>query len=334
MRRDMLSNARERYAAPALQGAARAMVRHMLAPALVAAALALPAVILPVTPAAAQQIMVMVQGQPITSFDVAQRIKLVQLTERRTLNQKQALEELIDERLKIATAERYGIKAEDDEVDKMFAQMATRNGRTPAQMAEGLGQQGLTAAALKQKMRADFVWNSYVRGRFSSATTVRDSDIFAALQTKGEDLTKAQRTTEYSVRQIVLVVSRTAPDSMRAQRLAEANALRKTFTDCESGVATARAMRETVVREPVIRTSADMSVAVRKIMDETPVGQTTAPEVTRAGIEMVAICARREVVGESAQKKEVRNELQNKQFEELSQRLLQEARRTAMIQYR
>lgn len=49
---------------------------------------------------------------------------------------------------------------------------------------------------------------------------------------------------------------------------------------------------------------------------------------------MVAICARREVVGESAQKKEVRNELQNKQFEDLSQRLLQEARRTAMIQYR
>ncbi|PZQ83376.1 MAG: peptidylprolyl isomerase [Ancylobacter novellus] len=306
----------------------------MLAPALVAAALALPALILPVTPAAAQQILVMVQGQPITSFDVAQRIKLVQLTERRTLSQKQALEELIDERLKIATAERYGIKAENDEVDKMFAQMASRNGRTPAQLADGLSQQGLTAAALKLKMRADFVWNSYVRGRFSSATTVRDSDIFAALQTKGEDLTKAQRTTEYTVRQIVLVVSRTAPDSTRSQRLAEANTLRKSFTDCESGVAAARAMRETVVREPVIRTSADMSAPVRKIMDETPVGQTTAPEVTRAGIEMVAICARREVVGESAQKKEVRNELQNKQFEDLSQRLLQEARRTAMIQYR
>lgn len=334
MRRDMLSNARERYAAPALRGAARSMARRMLAPALVAAALALPALILPVTPAAAQQILVMVQGQPITSFDVAQRIKLVQLTERRTLSQKQALEELIDERLKIATAERYGIKAENDEVDKMFAQMASRNGRTPAQLADGLSQQGLTAAALKLKMRADFVWNSYVRGRFSSATTVRDSDIFAALQTKGEDLTKAQRTTEYTVRQIVLVVSRTAPDSTRSQRLAEANTLRKSFTDCESGVAAARAMRETVVREPVIRTSADMSAPVRKIMDETPVGQTTAPEVTRAGIEMVAICARREVVGESAQKKEVRNELQNKQFEDLSQRLLQEARRTAMIQYR
>jgi len=306
----------------------------MLAPALIAAALALPAAIVPLTPAAAQQILVMVQGQPITNFDVAQRIKLVQLTERRSLSQKQALEELIDQRLKIFTAERFGIKADNEEVDKMFAQMASRNGRTADQLAEGLSQQGLSASALKQKMRADFVWNSYVRGRFSSATTVRDSDIFAALETKGEDLTKAQRTTEYTVRQIVLVVSRTAPDATRSQRLAEANALRRSFKDCDSGIAAARGMRETVVREPVIRTSADMSAPVRKIMDETPVGQTTAPEVTRAGIEMVAICARREVVGESAQKKEVRNELQAKQFEDLSKRLLADARRAAMIQYR
>lgn len=330
----MLTIASERRAAPSLGGAIRCLAQRLLAPALVAATLALPAVVLPVTPAAAQQILVMVQGQPITNFDVAQHIKLLQLTERRSLNQKQALEELIDQRLKIFTADRYGIKADDDEVNKMFAQMASRNGRTVEQLTEGLTQQGLTPSALKQKMRADFVWNSYVRGRFSSATTVRDSDIFAALQTKGEDLTKAQRTTEYTVRQIVLVVSRTAPDASRAQRLAEANALRKTFTDCETGVATARGMRETVVREPVIRTSADMSAPVRKIMDEIPVGQTTAPEVTRAGIEMVAICARREVVGESAQKKEVRSELQSKQFEDLSKRLLQDARRTAMIQYR
>lgn len=334
MRRDMLTTASERPATPSCDGAIRRLARRLLAPALMAATLALPAIVLPVTPAAAQQILVMVQGQPITSFDVAQRIKLVQLTERRSLNQKQALDELIDERLKIFTAERYGIKADDDEVNKMFAQMASRNGRTVEQLTAGLTQQGLTPAALKQKMRADFVWNSYVRGRFSSATTVRDSDIFAALETKGEDLTKAQRTTEYTVRQIVLVVSRTAPDSSRAQRLAEANALRKNFTDCETGVATARGMRETVVREPVIRTSADMSAPVRKIMDEIPVGQTTAPEVTRAGIEMVAICARREVVGESAQKKEVRSELQSKQFDDLSKRLLQDARRTAMIQYR
>lgn len=289
-----------------------------------------------VTPqsASAQQILVMVQGEPITTFDVSQRIKLAQLTERRSINQKQALDELVDERLKIFTAERYGITIETAELNKMYANMGSRTGRTPEQLTQGLAQAGIEARLLKNKMRADYVWNNYVRGRFSSTTTVRDGDIFAALGAKGEDATKAQRTTEYTIRQIVLVVSRTAPPSLRSQRMAEANSLRKNFTDCETGVATARAMRETVVRQPVIRTSADMSAPLRKLLDETAIGQTTPPEVTQAGIEMVAICNRREVVGESAQKREVRNELQTKQFESQSRRLLDEARKSAMIVYR
>lgn len=285
-------------------------------------------------PAVAQQILVMVQGDPITSFDVNQRIKLAQLTERRSLGSKQALEELIDERLKIFTANRYGITIDDAELNKMFANMASRTGRTPDQLTQALSQSGIEARLLKQKMRADYVWNNYVRGRFSSATTVRDSDIFAALNAKGADVQQAQRTTEYTVRQIVLVVSRTAPPAQRSQRLAEANTLRRSFTDCDTGAAAARQLRETVVRDPVIRNSADMTPALRKIMDDTPVGHTTQPEVTQAGIEMVAICNRREVVGESAQKREVRNELQSKQFDTQSARLLAEARKSAMIQYR
>ncbi|MCJ8144130.1 SurA N-terminal domain-containing protein [Ancylobacter sp. A5.8] len=285
-------------------------------------------------PAAAQQILVMVQGDPITSFDVAQRIKLAQLTERRTLSQKQALDELIDERLKIFTAQRYGITADTEEVDKLFTNMASRSGRTPEQLTQALGQNGIDARILKNKMRADFVWNNYVRGRFSSATTVRDSDIFQALEDKGEDTVKAQRTTEYTIRQIVLVISRTDSDSTRGQRMAEANNLRKAFTDCESGIAAARQLRETVVREPVLRTSAEMSAPLRKLMDDTPIGQTTPPEITQVGVELVAICAKREIVGESAKKREVRNELQSKQFESLSRRLLDEARKAAMIQHR
>ena len=305
----------------------------LIASLLLACGLALPVLVYPQA-ASAQQIVVMVQGSPITSFDVGQRIKLAQLTERRAINSKQALDELVDERLKVFTAERYGITMDSADLNKMYASMGARTGRSPEQLTAGLAQAGVDARLLKDKMRADNVWNNYVRGRFSSTTTVRDGDIFAALGAKGEDATKAQRTTEYTIRQIVLVVSRTAPPATRSQRMAEAGVLRKNFTDCESGVATARAMRETVVRDPVIRTSADMTAPLRKLMDETAIGQMTPPEVTQAGIEMVAICNRREVVGESAQKREIRNELQTKQFDDQSRRLLAEARKSAMIVYR
>lgn len=285
-------------------------------------------------PAEAQQILAMVQGRPITNFDVAQRIKLIQLTERKTLTSKQALEELIDDRLKVFTAQRFGVSMESSDIDKMFASMAGRSGRTAAQLTEVLAAQGISDRVLKNKLNADSVWNSYVRGRFSAATSVRDTDVFAALTAKGADTTAAQRTTEYTIRQIVFVVSRTAPADARARRMAEANALRSRFSDCESGAAEARALREVVVRDPVIRMSSDVSAPLRKILDDTPIGRTTPPEVTRTGVEMVAICNKREVVGDSAEKKELQNELQSKQFETQSKRLLQEARKGALIEYR
>jgi len=301
----------------------------------IASALALSALAVAGTaPAHAQQILVMVQGEPITSFDVAQRIKMVQLTERRSLNQKQALDELIDERLKIFTADRYGVALDDADLNKMFATMASRSGRTSDQLSQALAQSGVSSAAMKKKMRADYVWNNYVRGRFGSATSVRDTDVFAALGAKGTDTTQAQRTTEYTIRQIVLVVSRTAPPATRSQRLSEANALRGRFNDCDSGIEAARAMREVVVRDPVIRTSADISAPLRKLLNDTPIGRTTPPEVTQAGVELVAICNKREVIGDSAEKREVRDQLQAKQFEAQSKRLLEEARKTALIEYR
>lgn len=321
---------------PQGRGAGRALRVARLLLGLAGPALALSALApLASSPAQAQQILVMVQGQPITSFDVAQRIRIAQLTERQKLSQKQALDALVNDRLKIFTADRYGVTADDAEIDKMYANMASRTGRTPAELTQALAQSGVDARLLKDKMRADYVWSNYVRGRYSSVASVRDSDIFAALNAKGTDSRQAQRTTEFTIRQIVLVVGRTAPASMRSTRLAEANALRQKFNgDCESGVAAAKAMREVVVRDPVVRTGADVSAGLRKILADTPVGGATAPEVTQAGVEMVAVCAKREVIGDSAEKKEIQQELQSKQFDTLSDRLLAEARKAALIEYR
>ncbi|MCK0195426.1 peptidylprolyl isomerase [Ancylobacter sp. 6x-1] len=283
-------------------------------------------------PVAAQQILVMVQGQPITSFDVAQRIRIAQLTERKSLGQKQALEDLINDRLKVFTANRFGITADDAEVNKMFANMANRSGRTPDELTKALAGSGIDARILKDQMRADFVWNSYVRGRFSSVATVRDADVFAAM--KDTDRSQAQRTTEFTLRQIVLVVPRAAPPAARAQRLAEANALRQRFSNCDAGIAAAQAMREVVVRDPVVRTSGDVSAPLRKVLADTPVGGTTQPEVSQAGIEFVAVCGKREVIGDSVQKKEVQQDLQSKQFDALSDRLMKDARKAALIEYK
>ena len=49
-------------------------------------------------------------------------------------------------------------------------------------------------------------------------------------------------------------------------------------------------MPNAAIRETVIKTSADIPAALRKMLDDTPIGHLTPPEVTKQGVEMVALC--------------------------------------------
>jgi peptidyl-prolyl cis-trans isomerase SurA len=70
------------------------------------------------------------------------------------------------------------------------------------------------------------------------------------------------------------------------------------------------------------------------MLDSTPVGHLTAPEVTRQGVEMVALCDKKPTTVDSPQKREARDKLFQRKFEALSAKYLKEIRRSSMIEYR
>ncbi|ABS68075.1 SurA N-terminal domain-containing protein [Xanthobacter versatilis] len=300
------------------------LLRHFLLTALALAFLALGAG----APAQAQQIIVMVNGDPITTFDVSQRQLMHQMIERKSVSAQQALEDLIDERIKIQQAIRLKMEVEQKDVDRLYASVAERSGRTPEQLTEGFKQQGLNDRTFKQKLFADYVWGQYVRAR-SGTVNVRDADVVAALQKRGETQMIA---TEYTLMPIVFVVPRNAGNY--AARLAEANALRGRFTDCDAGAQTVKSLKEVVVRPKVTRLSSEMPPQLRQILDKTEIGRLTPPEVAQSGVETFAICGKREVRGESAQKKEIKDELSNAQFAAESKKFMAELRKQSLIEYR
>lgn len=278
--------------------------------------------------ARAQQILVMVNGDPITSYDVSQRQRLQMLIEKKSISAKQALDDLIDDRLKIQQARKIQTDLEQKDIDRMYASVAERSGRTPEQLTQGLAQSGLDAQAFKTKLAADYVWSQYVRSR-SGNVTIRDADVVAALQQRGQTTLIS---TEYALRPIIFVVPRNANNY--AARLQEANALRGRFNGCEAGLQMVKGLKEVVVRPQVLRLSSDIPPNLQKILDQTAVGRLTPPEVSQAGVETFAVCDKREVRGESAQKREIKDELSSKQFSAESKKLLADLRKAALIQYR
>jgi len=288
------------------------------------------AVLLLAAPATAQ-VALLVNGDPITHYDIEQRSRLLQISTRKQPARQEVIEELIGDKLKIQVGKRYGVTASDSEVDNAFANIARSSRTTPEAFAKGLESGGLNPNTLKAKLRADIVWGQIVRGKFASRLQVGEKDIFEALEKKPEAKDIGH---EYLLRPVVLVVPRGSAATVVEARKKEAEALRARFQDCSSGVPFARALRDVAVREPIRRNSADLSPQLRESLNKIEIGRLTPPEVTNSGIEMFAVCERKETASETPSKRQVRDEMFSERFQAQGKSYLKELRAGAMIEYR
>ena len=110
--------------------------------------------------------------------------------------------------------------------------------------------------------------------------------------------------------------------------------LRARFQDCESGLKFARALREVVVRAPIRRNSADLSPQLREGLAKVEIGKVTPPEQTSGGVEVFALCEKKETNSDSPTKRKLRDEMFSQRFKKQADRYLKELRAGAMIEYK
>jgi peptidyl-prolyl cis-trans isomerase SurA len=101
---------------------------------------------------------------------------------------------------------------------------------------------------------------------------------------------------------------------------------------CQEADAFFKSMQNAAIRSTVTKTSADIPEVLRKVLDDTPIGHLTAPEVTKQGVEMVALCGRKPTTIDTPKKKEIREKMYAEKYEAKSKSYLQEVRKAAMIE--
>ena len=298
---------------------------------LMAATLLIFAAAIPATTAGAQQIVVIVNGEPITALDVDQRSKLSQLSTHKVPPRQEVLDELINEKLKLKEAKRFGLDVSASEVDTAYASMAGRMRFTADQLTQQLARSGVNAATLKGRIKADLAWSQIVRGRYQASLQIGEKDILSAMDTKSDDSVGY----DYTMRPILFLVPAGSPEAFIDGRKREAEALRGRFQGCEEGVNFARALKDVAVREQVIRSSADIPAELRKVLEGIEVGRLTPPEVTKFGVEMFAICAKKQSTADNSPgKRQAKESLMAQRYEQRSKQYLQELRRGAMLEYK
>lgn len=279
------------------------------------------------------QVVVVANGSPITAYDIEQRTKLMATSTHKTPTRQEVIQELIDDRIKIAKAKSYGFEIGDTEVDEAFNNMAKAQHLTTQQFTQMLEHSGLAAGTIKARIRAELTWSQLVRGKFSSSLQVGDSDVANALRDRNEKDTDAVGYI-YTLYPIMILVPPGSNAGVVENRRRDAESLRGRFVTCKEGLPFARALRDVAVREPITRSSADLPEQLRAVLASVPLGHLTAPEATAQGLQMFALCDKKESKTDSPLKREMRQQLFAKRYDTEAKRYLDEIRKQAMIVYK
>ncbi|HVZ29231.1 MAG TPA: peptidylprolyl isomerase [Asticcacaulis sp.] len=142
----------------------------------------------PELPQLGEGILASVNDDMITSYDLKQRMLLLIVTSGVDVNQnnyqafqQQALNNLIDERLKQQELKHWKVTVSDKEIDAEIDRMAQQSNLTAPQLLGELKKVGIEPQTLRSQIAADMGWNELVGGRYHSAAQVGNAQINAMM---------------------------------------------------------------------------------------------------------------------------------------------------------
>ena len=243
---------------------------------------------------------------------------------------KEALEELIEERLKLQEAKRVSIAIEDSQVDDIIRGLAERNKMTIDQFAKHLKGMGTDIESMRARFRASLAWQGVVRRRFSAQVAVSPREIDRMVSTAAGE---AQDETELQLHRITLTISGKIDQKIMARRLDEAERIARGFKGCTTTAAVAKA-ENAKFEDLGMRKPSSVPEPTRSLLLNAKDGEMVPPNMSSRGVELYAVCTRKTIKADDKKREQVAQDLQQKEFEVLAKRHLRDLRQDAHIEYR
>lgn len=241
---------------------------------------------------AGSEITVIVNKDPITTFQIRERVAFLKLRRVGGNATQVATDELIDEALKKQEMRRLGVAVPDAAVEQAFQNFASGNKLTPSQLTEIFGRAGFSVKAFKDYIRVQIGWGQAVQASMRSKDRLSEQDVVQRMLEQGG--TKPT-TTEYVLQQVVFVVPAAKRAQLIAGRMKEASAMRARFQTCPDSYTVAKGLRDVTVRELGRVTQPELPPRWKDaILKIASTGATPAQETER-GVEFIAVCGSRAV---------------------------------------
>jgi peptidyl-prolyl cis-trans isomerase SurA len=278
-----------------------------------------------------ESIPVVVNDHPITSYDISQRTKLMKLASAGS-DEKAAREELVDEILELEEAGKFGIIIPPEQVEAAYASIAQNLKLTSSTLTQALSGEGIDSNTLKRRLLAQITWQQLVAKRAQETGQIKESDVTTALLAKGDP--SALKSKEYTLQQIVFVVPSGSASAAFDQRRREAEAFRQRFQGCDSSLTQAKALNGVVVKEMGRHEATEFNGADAQAINAAKGGDTLRPTQTQQGIEVIAVCAVKDIQSTAAARLDIQNQIFQKESEGIAKDYLKALRAQATIVYR
>ncbi len=284
-----------------------------------------------------QRIVVLVNDDPISAYDIEQRERFLAVTIREKSSpalKKKATDMLIDERLKIQQGKKLGITAHQSDVITVLENMAKKNNMAVAGLTSALAQMGVNIKTLKDRIKTQIVWRDVVKRKFRYDVSIGDAEIDEALagSAANEEDGSAPKPAMLQLRQVKFALA-SSSDNVVARRLAEAEALRARFNSCANIIELTKGISGASVRSLQADAVSALAQRARTLVMHAKVGQMTPPVISASAVELYAVCGKR-APQDDPKRSATKNKLMQQELALRSERLLRDLRQDAFIEYR
>lgn len=249
---------------------------------------------------------------------------------------KAAMDELIDERLKLQEAKRLNMLASDEEVAAIVNSIAQRNKMTESQFAEHLKGAGADLNSMRQRFRATLSWNNVIRRRFGHQIAVSERDVERFVDKSSDTAASEGDGVQLKVQRITLAIDDKVDQRQIAQRLQQAESLRTKLAGCKSGAKAASGISGARFEDLGARAPTSIPEPTRSLLLNAKDGEALPPAVGTGGVEIWAVCGRQTGTASAGSGQQTKDgeDSRQKEFEILARKHLKDLRQDAFIEYR
>lgn len=276
----------------------------------------------------------------ITAYDVDQRARIIAAlggsqTDSEALGNA-ALDQLIDDRLKMQAAKRAGLEPTPEIITAGVSEVAGQLGTQPEVFVERLRSAGVSDGAIEDLVAGQMLWRELVRARFRGRIELGEAEIDAEIALAGGSAADSFR-----IQEIGLPARDGGRTEAETRELAE-----RLYRELSAGGDFAAAVAQ-YSRAPSAQRggevgwvpAADMPPAIRSQVAQAAEGDVLPPQPVQGGFSILRVVARRggpgaDPAADPALRERVRREMTTQRLDLLSQGLIQELRRDAMIEVR